>query len=244
MKLTNNQLLWRKEINRIKDFIRRATKRGYTFDYEIPEMPDRVTQKKLEELRSETTPTKLYKRATYQAGDTVVSGYKGRELERKKSSKKAQKTKEKNRYYKEYYEKRAKEGELSGYELSIILDNLIDTLNTYAQQPEWLPPSRGRGGYADFVEAMNLKIRQSNVLLGMIDEQIEMRGRAEFTDYLKTRALEINDVLNDFQRASESSAVATCVATMMSIITGHSLSQEELKDIEDRYSDYTGEMVY
>ena len=242
MKLTTNQLLWRKEINRIKDFIRRATKRGYTFDYEIPEMPDRVTQKKLEELRSETTPTKMYKRATYQAGDTVVSGYQGRELERKKASKKAKKTKDKNRYYKEYYEKRAKD-ELTGYEISITLDNLIDTLNSYAQQPEWLPPMRGRTGYADFVDAMNLKIRQSNVLLGMIDEQIEMRGRAEFTEYLKTRALEINDVLNDFQRASESSAVATCVTTMMNIITGHSLSQDELKDIEDRYSDYTGEMV-
>ncbi len=59
---TKNQLAWEKEEKRVKAFIRRAKKRGYIFDSkaisDITKKPKRITQRALQQLRSETTPVK------------------------------------------------------------------------------------------------------------------------------------------------------------------------------------------
>lgn len=87
MKRTQLQSDWAKEIRRIKRFIKRAEKRGFSFtDYKIPEQPKRITKQRLRELKAETTPVKLYKQSTYTTpeGETM-SGYEGRQYERIKS---------------------------------------------------------------------------------------------------------------------------------------------------------------
>lgn len=61
---TINQQLWSKEVRRIRNFIKRASKRGFEFDANIiPEMPKRVTKKALQELRRQTTPNRIYMRS-------------------------------------------------------------------------------------------------------------------------------------------------------------------------------------
>lgn len=59
-KLTKNQQLFKKEINRIKDGLRKAEKRGFLPDYNlIPQIPKRVSKKALEEIRK-VKPRDIY----------------------------------------------------------------------------------------------------------------------------------------------------------------------------------------
>lgn len=225
MKLTAKQLLWQKEINRIKSFIRRATKRGYTFDYEIPEMPKRVTSKQLEELRSETTPTKMYKRATYQQGDRTVSGYQGRQIERKKASKKGRSTKKRKAF-----EQRREEPRIS----SIISANLREFLMKYAEQPPAFPSgSRRRFTGNQYAEAIMAKWQGANMLLAIMDEQIAIEGEQSFFQRIEEYANEIDSLKEDFNRASKSADVDTCVGSFAYILRGESLSMLEAQALED-----------
>lgn len=66
MKLTKNQQAFKKEINRLRDGLRKAVKRGFLPDFNlIPDMPKRVTKKALEAIR------KLKPRNIYIKGDWV-----------------------------------------------------------------------------------------------------------------------------------------------------------------------------
>lgn len=93
-KLTANQQAYAKELNRIKQAVRRAEKRGYMFeDNVVPQTPKRITKKSIQALK-EITPNKLYAKALYLDTSTgeVLSGQEGRKLERQKSSEKAKET--------------------------------------------------------------------------------------------------------------------------------------------------------
>ena len=93
-KLTKNQIAFKKQVTRIKNFIRRATKRGYEFsDNVIPTMPKRVTKKSIEKIKN-IKPKDLYSKASYLDKSTgeMVSGSIGRKIERNLSKQKAKET--------------------------------------------------------------------------------------------------------------------------------------------------------
>ena len=97
-KLTKNQIAFKKQVTRIKNFIRRATKRGYEFsDNVIPTMPKRVTKKSIEKIKN-IKPKDLYWKASYLDKSTgeMVSGSIGRKIERNLSSQKAKETRKNN----------------------------------------------------------------------------------------------------------------------------------------------------
>ena len=97
-KLTKNQIAFKKQVTRIKNFIRRATKRGYEFsDTVIPTMPKRVTKKSIEKIKN-IKPKDLYSKASYLDKSTgeMVSGSIGRKIERNLSSQKAKETRKNN----------------------------------------------------------------------------------------------------------------------------------------------------
>lgn len=98
-KLTPNQMAFKKELNRIKRFVRNARKRGYEFDDNVlPKQPKRVTRKKLEEIKN-IKPSNLYDKAVYrdEISNEVFTGQQGRRIERYRASLKAKKTREKNK---------------------------------------------------------------------------------------------------------------------------------------------------
>lgn len=84
-----------KQVKRIKQFIRRAEKRGYQFnEYVIPQRPKRITQASVRKL-AKLTPAKLYQKAEYGGSASygeVVTGVKGARLERYLRAKKAAET--------------------------------------------------------------------------------------------------------------------------------------------------------
>ena len=97
-KLTKNQIAFKKQVTRIKNFIRRATKRGYEFsDNVIPTMPKRVTKKSIEKIKN-IKPKDLYSKASYLDKSTgeIVSGSTGRKIERNLSSQKAKENRKNN----------------------------------------------------------------------------------------------------------------------------------------------------
>lgn len=97
-KLTKNQIAFKKQVTRIKNFIRRATKRGYEFsDTVIPIMPKRVTKKSIEKIKN-IKPKDLYSKASYLDKSTgeIVSGSTGRKIERNLSTQKAKETRKNN----------------------------------------------------------------------------------------------------------------------------------------------------
>lgn len=94
--MAKNDLLreYRKERKRVRDLVNRMKKRGYIdLDDVIPPIPKRITQGSIRRLK-ELTPRKLQEKARYVVPETgeVVSGRKGRLLERKRATEKAKET--------------------------------------------------------------------------------------------------------------------------------------------------------
>lgn len=94
-KQTQAERDYSKQVIRIKQFIRRAEKRGYQFTEDVlPQRPKRVTQASVRKL-AKLTPEKLYQKAEYGGSATygeVVSGVKGARLERSLREKKTAET--------------------------------------------------------------------------------------------------------------------------------------------------------
>lgn len=85
---------YNRERNRIKRFIREAEKRGYRFsDFSIPDKPKKITEASVRRLQK-YNPKYLYEKATFLEPDTgeIVSGQRGRQIERKRAALKAQMT--------------------------------------------------------------------------------------------------------------------------------------------------------
>lgn len=72
----------RKELNRIKAFIRKAEKRGYTFDDNFKQSINTKTTRALQML----TPRRLYESAMFSIGGELVSGLRGRAIERERAA--------------------------------------------------------------------------------------------------------------------------------------------------------------
>lgn len=84
-----------KQVKRIKQFIRRAEKRGYQFSEDVlPQKPKRVTQASVRKL-AKLTPDKLYQKAVYgglASGGEIVPATEGVKLERSFRAKKSAET--------------------------------------------------------------------------------------------------------------------------------------------------------
>lgn len=94
-KQTPAERAYSKQVKRIKQFIRRAEKRGYQFSENVlPQRPERVTQASVRKL-AKLTPDKLYKKAVYGgllSEGEIVPATVGLKLERSLRAKKATET--------------------------------------------------------------------------------------------------------------------------------------------------------
>lgn len=104
---------YRRNRRRIQQFIRRGEKRGYTFNYSLPETPKNITKKDLDKLKG-ITPDKLYSKAKYQTNSgNIVSGEKGRYIEQVNAAKKSVTTRLINEFTREtktYFDPNSKGG--------------------------------------------------------------------------------------------------------------------------------------
>ena len=168
-KLTKNQIAFKKQITRIKNFIRRATKRGYEFsDNVIPTMPKRVTKKSIEKIKN-IKPKDLYSKASYLDKSTgeIVSGSTGRKIERNLSTQKAKETRKNNN------NKRHSNNNKNyiTYE-TVIMKNFYDYIKSFTSN----------------------KIRDS--LYGMIKTLEVEQGRTEVAKALQNMPLQFHEILS------------------------------------------------
>ena len=167
-KLTKNQIAFKKQVTRIKNFIRRATKRGYEFsDNVIPTMPKRVTKKSIEKIKN-IKPKDLYSKASYLDKSTgeIVSGSTGRKIERNLSTQKAKETRKNNN------NKRHSNNNKNyiTYE-TVIMKNFYDYIKSFTSN----------------------KIRDS--LYGMIKTLEYEQGRTEVAKALQNMPLQFHEIL-------------------------------------------------
>ena len=167
-KLTKNQIAFKKQVTRIKNFIRRATKRGYEFsDNVIPNMPKRVTKKSIEKIKN-IKPKDLYSKASYLDKSTgeIVSGSTGRKIERNLSTQKAKETRKNNN------NKRHSNNNKNyiTYE-TVIMRNFYEYIKSFTSN----------------------KIRDS--LYGMIKSLEHEQGRTEVAKALQNMPLQFHEIL-------------------------------------------------
>lgn len=85
---------YKKELRRIQQFIKRASKRGFIwYDDPVPKQPKKITSKSVARLKR-ITPVSLYKKGKFVDEETgeILSGTKGRNLEKKRAAEKAKET--------------------------------------------------------------------------------------------------------------------------------------------------------
>ena len=122
---------YNRNVKRIKQFIRRAEKRGYKFpEIKLPKGA------KIREL----TPEKLYKKAVYGGAETfgeVVPAEQGRKLERSARAKKAAQTRKENKEAERLFfsGEDATTTEYLPIKENIIISNFIDALIEKLQEP-------------------------------------------------------------------------------------------------------------
>lgn len=104
---TKNQIAWEKEYRNLKNRIRSAQKRGYTFPELEIARPSRITKKAISELH-ELRGVRLLSRGLYNREGEIVSGYKGYEYEQRRA---------------------AERRKSSINESELIIDNLVAQLN-------------------------------------------------------------------------------------------------------------------
>ena len=227
-----NQIIWEKEINRIKRFIKRATKRGYKFDFELPDTPKRITQKMLKELRAETTPTKLYAQAEYSDLTTgeILTGKEGRKRERQKASKKGQQTKRLKQYRQQYqYEPQV---------VSTMYFNLRDFLKEISTTEYSSLHVTHRKGYSmnlRWMELIEKKRDSANYLLELLDDRIATEGESKVFTRLEANRSEVEEAMNSLKQASTQDEIYPPTVMLATYITGGSLSRDEAI----AYTDYS-----
>lgn len=231
-KLTLNQELWQKELNRIKRFQKSATKRGFYFPDEIiPDTPRRITKKALERLQK-ITPNQQYAKAVYldKASGKMISGTEGRRQERSIASKKGwEKVKLRGQPRPKDYMKDDEPIPIGvTLETSLVssLTRLLENLQIANYEVE-----QDR----DWIRSSLLSIWKQTVS--------NFQGRMhELEDYIREIDLELQYCLDTIQYDSDGNAngenVKQAISTLERLLRYNAPSQiDDLKRIESDYTD-------
>ena len=195
---TQNQILFKKEQDRIKRFIRNATKRGFAFESDIvPKMPKRVTAKAIQKIKN-IKPDTLYKTASYidpQTGE-YLSGTAGRKLERSRAS------------IKGLQRKKAVKWETK------IIDNYRQLLSNY-DNTNFRPENR------------QIKQDIMDRLLDYFDMEVQNAGERVVATRIQANIDDVDEIAGKLVWEYRPEAVSFEATQFLSIIRGSPLSYEE-----------------
>lgn len=211
---------YNRNVKRIKQFIRRAEKRGYKFpEIKLPKGA------KIREL----TPEKLYKKAVYGGAETfgeIVPGAQGLKLERSSRSKKAYQTRKEN--------KEAERRFFSGENVTkttdvylpikenIIISNFIDGLIEKLQEPseEYYYFSTRKGKQVKHKDRIaGVRNDRKKYLLGLLYNEINSIGKDGVANRLENKQDEISGLINVINADSDSNTIYQASTRVASFIT-------------------------
>lgn len=211
---------YNRNVKRIKQFIRRAEKRGYKFpEIKLPKGA------KIREL----TPEKLYKKAVYGGPETfgeIVPSEQGLKLERSARAKKAYQTrkekKEAERLFFSGEDTTKTTAEYLPIKENIIISNFIEGLIEKLQEPseEYYYFSTRKGKQVKHKDRLApLRNDRKKYLLGLLYNEINSIGKEGVANRLENKAYEINDLINVINTDSDSNAIYQASTRVASFIT-------------------------
>lgn len=226
---------YKKELARIKRFIKSAEKRGYSFaGYEPPKEPKKITTKSVEKLKA-ITPKTLYAKATYY--DLIlgqrVSGTEERKLTRSRASKKAYQTRLKklggvSAKIGKFRSKDTSEYSQPGQPPSDVDDVLRSLYELIAQ---WKPDPRWNEGF------IRIKEHDKNVLKNIIDGAVNDLGRRQVAINAQSQAARIKDlawyICYGYSGSDKDRSTQSDIVELTNILRGRALTTEEAKQIAD-----------
>ena len=186
-KLTKNQIEYNKQVRRIKNFIKRAEKRGYEFNEDIlPKTPKRITKQAIKRLEN-LKPKELYAKAEFLDTSTgeMLKGSKGRQLERKRASEKAKQTRQRNKSKKKKPKTTLKAED-------VILNNFYEYLKSFPvkltakirQFVKKLEKEIGRNEVATALQNMPMKFHEILEMVNYSSDQADEVFRSQLLEYL------------------------------------------------------------
>ena len=191
-KLTKNQIEYNKQVRRIKNFIKRAEKRGYEFNDDIlPKTPKRITKQAIKRLEN-LKPKQLYAKAEFLDTSTgeMLKGTKGRQLERKRASEKAKQTRQRNKSKKKKPKTTLKAED-------VILNNFYEYLKSF--------PVKLTAKIRQFVKKLEMEIGKNEVATALQNMPMKFHEILEMVNYSSDQADEVfrSQLLEYLPNASE-----------------------------------------
>lgn len=177
-KLTKNQIEYNKQVRRIKNFIKRAEKRGYEFNEDIlPKTPKRITKQAIKRLEN-LKPKQLYAKAEFLDTSTgeMLKGTKGRQLERKRASEKAKQTRQRNKSKKKKPKTTLKAED-------VILNNFYEYLKSF--------PVKLTAKIRQFVKKLEMEIGKNEVATALQNMPMKFHEILEMVNYSSDQADEV-----------------------------------------------------
>ena len=228
-KLTNNQRAYEKERKRLQAGLRRWERKGFIFqESPIPDRPDRVTQKRLNQIRN-LKPADLLRYAQVAGeGGEIISGSQAYQERRKASARKAAETRARNRasaraFYGYTIDQLPKGGE-------VIFQNILDDFIMRLSQDSGNYTPFGRPRNKAVVEESN---RQRNTLLAIVRSAISREGEEAVGWRLQEHSDRITGLVEYLLYGSSQEAVATASRELAEIINGKSLTMRQLMEFSE-----------
>lgn len=228
-----------KQQRRIKNFIKRASERGFEFVPDIiPQRPKRITKASVERLRK-LTPQKMYEKAKYHTpeGD-IISGVAGRKRERQEAYKKGQQTKKQKEQLKKARERFYKHSEQKpAPDKSDNLGQTRSTLQAVREEiAEWEPQPNWNEWFS------NIKENDKNILSRMLEGAIVQDGEEVVAERVEKQAQRFREATDKILYGSSQGKTAAearaeinmCLGDVAEIITGMKMTSEEAKEIAEQ----------
>lgn len=217
-KLTESQKAYQKERRRLLQAVRRAEKQGYIFPEDIvPELPKRVTKKRLEKIQK-TKPKHLYKKAefVYQETGEVAPAEQRKQEVKQEAIRKAKETRK--RKAKETRKKKISTPSVPTYYPTIsIIDTIRDRISELTREAK--PP----------IPIENRK----NELLSIFEDNVTTFGDniTEYEHYLEAHESEIAELLNVISYDSNAEQISASFVSLGRILNMQALSMSQAENL-------------
>lgn len=208
---------YRKEVNRLNRFIKRAEKRGYRFDEKaIPQQVKRPTKASIERLKK-ITPSVLYAKSTaLSENGKIISGSEKRKEEKRISAAKGWETRRRKQDALEYEKISQNKTESNPFGMGQIVYRKIKSLIS----DFWEDKGKGARLLKDELD-MQIKSYGFNAVMYSISQA-------------PSDVLELSEKVAKYKSGSPQSVNA--LTNLSNLITGEIPSTEKLKELEDVWS--------
>lgn len=223
---TSIEKQYTKERERIKSFIKRAEKRGYSFpDNFLPERPKHPTEEHLKQLKA-LTPEKIYEQGFYlvdtQTGE-VVSGTAGRQMERLRASEKAKQTR--NKAPKDNLKAETIEQETTAPVITDIVLNWVEDVFKNADTSDLTGKEKMQ---------KEKHITQGEIILG---DAILKYGRTEVARRLEENRESLESLINTIIGTRYDDYAVQLLTVFYEIVNDTTISLSEAKELESYFDE-------